>query len=451
MLFNPLRPLSHMARQMPAALAPVRQGATMWLEATVIALSALALGLWLSHDNPFQIRGEFPWIWLAPVLVSLRYGVGPGIFSSLVLMVAWLLGGRPGVNPGSFPEQYFLGGVILVMLSGQFSASWGARLRRAEESSRYLDERLNRITFRHLLLRLSHDQLQQQILAKPVTLRDALTDLRNLTFIPGPVRMPAAQSLLSLLTQYCQLESAAIFCSASEGRGYVQSCAVGYPPDLDPADPLLAYALEHQALSHLLADGLDDQSLPSPFLVVAPIMASDGAVLGMLAIDHMPFLALNEENLQMIAVLLGYYADCVVESEGTRQFLEHFPEAPQDFAAEFARVLSLHRKHGIESHVVVLTFANDEDGRQAITHHELIRRSLDIVWRREAGAEIILTNLMPLATEEAVQEYLLRVDARMKESMGARYDERNLAPRLISLADNDPMGSLLRATKGVAP
>ncbi len=441
----------------------------MWLEALAIPLCALGLGGLLSHDNPFQVRGEFPWVWLAPLLVSLRYGTGPGILSSLILIAAWPLAGHYAKTAGDFPEQYFLGGVIMVMLSGQFSGAWGARLRRAEETNRYLEERLSRITFRHLLLRLSHDQLEQQILAKPVTLRDALSELRNLTSVPPPTipltpitieagqsgppghpGMRGARALLDLLTQHCQLESAAIFVPAATGRGYARACEVGSPPALDPADPLLAHALKHQALSHVLTDELSDRSLPSPFLVLAPIRASEGTVLGVLAVDHMPFLALNEENLQMLAVMLGYYADCVVESEGMRRFQEQLPDAPSDFAAEFSRMLALKRNYGIDSHVVVLTFANDETGRQAVTHHELIRRSLDIAWHLEAGGRMILANLMPLATEAAVQEYLLRVEARMKEHMGASYEERNLRPCLISMSESDPLASFVHAANGGA-
>lgn len=60
------------------------------------------------------------------------------------LLVAWLL-----INVGhydAFPKLPFLGGLILVMLVGEFSSLWLARTRRAEAIQIYLDQRLEHLT-----------------------------------------------------------------------------------------------------------------------------------------------------------------------------------------------------------------------------------------------------------------------------------------------------------------
>jgi hypothetical protein len=424
-------------------LAPVRVNRLMWLETVLISLFAIAIGIFFNKNDPFQISGEFAWIWFAPVLIALRYGVAPGFVSSLILIAAWKLMDHLAETHESFPEQFFLGGLILSLVCGEFSAAWSARLRRAEETKHYLDERLSRITLRHLLLRLSHDRMEQEILTKPVTLRDALGGLRQLTAEQEDAHIPGSLSLLQLLTQYCQLESSAIYV-ASGKDGYVRVSAIGSPPQLRADDPLLAYALEHNSLSHLLIAGLADVQLPSPFLVIAPILTSDKKLLGVLAIDRMPFLALNEENLQMLSVMLGYYADCVNEAEGSRQFYERFPDAPADFAAEFSRLLHLQRSYDINSHVVVLSFENDEQGRQAIAQLTHIRRGLDIPWQFNVGNRILLANLMPLANGSAVDGYLLRLEAILKESLGIDQDEWRLSSVRISMAESDPMALLQR-------
>lgn len=424
-------------------LAPVVHHRLMWLETVVISLGAIAVGMFFQRDNPFQIGGEFPWIWLAPVLIALRYGVAPGFVSSLIMISSWKLMDTLGETHESFPEQFFLGGLILVMLCGEFAAAWRGRLRRAEETNYYLDERLSRITLRHLLLRLSHDRMEQEILTKPVTLRDALGGLRHLTATQGDAQMPASLSLLQLLTQYCQLESAAIFV-AGAGNEYARTSAIGSPPKLRADDPLLTYALEHRSLSHLLSEGVSDTEVPSPFLVIAPILTSNKELLGVLAIDRMPFLAVNEENLQMLSVMLGYYADCVNEAEGARRFLQHFPDAPADFAAEFSRLLLLQRTYRINSHVVVLSFDNDDNGRQAIAQLGNIRRGLDIAWQIAAGKHVLLVNLMPLANDSAVEGYLLRIETMLKEYLGLGFDEWRLTSVRISMEESDPEASLRR-------
>lgn len=438
-----LRTLFHDAlARLNVTLAPV-SNRLMWLEVVVITLAAIALGMFFQHDNPFQVGGDFPWIWLAPVLIALRYGVVPGIVSSLILIAAWKLIGHLGGAHEDFPEQFFLGGLILTMLCGEFSTAWSSRLRRAEETNHYLDERLGRITSRHLLLRLSHDRMEQEILTKPVTLRDALSGLRQLTAEQEGGLLPASPKLLQLLTQYCQLESAAMLVPGKDGR-YELASAIGTPPELKADDPLLLHALEHKSLSHLLLEGLGDAELPSPFLVVAPMLTSDGQSLGVLAIDRMPFLALNDENLQMLSVMLGYYANCVAEAEGVRRFRASFPSAPTDFAAEFHRLLQLQRDFGINSQIVVLPFSTDETGRQAIAQLTRVRRGLDIAWQLQSGQRNLLVNLMPLATEAALEGYLVRVETMLKEYMGVEYEAWRLTPLRISLDEEDPVAALSR-------
>jgi K+-sensing histidine kinase KdpD len=437
-----LRTLFHAAlARLNITLAPVRSNRLMWLEVVAITLGAITLGMFFQRDNPFQVGSEFHWIWLAPVLVALRYGVVPGIVSSLILIAAWKLIMLLGQQQENFPEQFFLGGLILTMICGEFSAAWSSRLRRAEETNRYLDERLGRITSRHLLLRLSHDRMEQEILTKPVTLRDALSGVRQLTIAQAADSMPAADKLLQMLTQYCQLESAAIFIPGQDGR-FERVSRIGTPPDLQVEDPLLQHAIEHRSLAHLQLKGLGEAELPSPFLVVAPILNSEQQSLGVLAIDRMPFLAMNEENLQMLSVMLGYYANCVTESEGVRTIRATFPAAPADFAAEFHKLLMLQSGYGINSHIVVLPFGNDEAGRQAIAQLSRIRRGLDISWQLPLGERTLLINLMPLATEASVEGYLIRIETILMEYMGDDYDQWRLAPLRISFAEADPVLSL---------
>lgn len=443
------RSFDSLLARLHAALAPSRSNRWMWLETIVISLCAVALGLLFQGDKLFQPGAEFPWIWFAPVLVALRYGVMPGIASSLVLIAVWLLLAYQAPGKVHFPEQYFLGGLILVMLCGEFSAAWVTRLRRAEETNHYLDERLSRITRRHLLLRLSHERMEQEVLSKPATLREALIGLRQLAIAQVGFPMPAANSLLQLLAQYCQLESAAVYTPVAGGT-HLRMSEIGSPPELSADDPLLLHALEHKSLSHLLTGRLSDTALPSPFLVIAPIITSDGYLLGVLAINHMPFFALNDETLQMLAVMLGYYADCVVEAESTRRFLERLPAAPHDFAGEFSKLLHLQQSYGVDSHVVALVFHDNEIGRQAGAQLARIRRGLDVVWQVEEGQRLVIINLMPLASAATVDGYLLRIEIWLKEYLGSGYDELTVTPIDISLDESDPVASLMRVIKGTA-
>ncbi len=75
-----------------------------------------------------------------------------------------------------FPQIFFLGGLITVMLVGEFSSLWRARTRRAEAVQYYLDQRLEHLIRQYYLLRLSHDRLEQELIGRPMSMRDALED-----------------------------------------------------------------------------------------------------------------------------------------------------------------------------------------------------------------------------------------------------------------------------------
>lgn len=428
----------------------------VWLETAGITLAALALGAAFHRDNmPLQIQGEFPWVWLGPLLIALRYGLMPGLVSSLGFIVTWEL--QTYHNAARFPTEFFFGGVVMVALGAEFAEGWGGRLRRAEDNARHLNERLRRVTHQHLLLKCSHDRMEHELLARPASLRGALAELRKLTTVQSEHLVGPANSLLQLLAQYCQLDSAAIFVPGRGKDSYQRVAEIGSPPDLVSGDPLLAHALEHRALSHLLPDAPPAGGQRSGFLVVAPALASDGTVVAMLAVERMPFLALNEENLQMLSVLLAYYADCKVESDDVRQFIKEFPDASLDVATEFSRMLRLQREHGINSHLVALSFANDEAGRRAISEHERGMRSLDVAWRVDTGSRLLLANLMPLAEKPAVDSYLNRVEGGHDDPPGndhppdGQHPAYSRAPVVISLAEREPWASLAGFIRGEAP
>jgi hypothetical protein len=144
----------------------------------------------------------------------------------------------------------------------------------------------------------------------------------------------------------------------------------------------------------------------------------------------------------MLSVMLGYYADCVDEAEGTRQFKAMLPEAPADFAAEFPRLLHMQRAFGINSYIVALPFGNDEHGRQAVASLIQVRRGLDIAWQVIVGERIWIVNLMPLASGAAVEGYLLRIENMLREYSEVAQVEWNLTPIRISLDEADPLATL---------
>lgn len=406
-------------------------GLWMWVEVCVISLSAAALGFALHPHDPLWITDEFPWVWVAPILIALRYGVLPGIASSLLLLLVWFFLEKE--NAQHFPKEYFLGGVLLVMLSGQFNIIWEARLMRARQINSYIDERLSQLTHQHHLLILSHQILEQEFFSKPVTLRDAMIRLKLLLNDEQAVGT-TEQALLKLLTQYCQLESAAFF--ISEGQGYKKICEIGSPPELLASDPLLRYSLEQKTLAHLTIQELDENEVHlSPFLIVSPLFLDNGELLGIFAVERLPFFALTTETLQMIAVILEYYADSRNSGTGFQGLRSIFPDIPIEFAQQLSKMTNLQGKFGIESHIVVITLPRNETSMLAASRLDGMRRALDVGWTVTRTESVLVVNLMPLSNAKAVEGYFARIDIWFKE----HFAHLNYNLRVIALDKQDPL------------
>jgi hypothetical protein len=430
------------------ALAPEASTAlAQWLEITGISFGAVALAWWAVPNDPALAQQRFPWLWFAPVLVALRYGVLHSLLSGCVIVgnvwVAW----KFGRLPDGIPEASLFGGGLMVLLCGEFSDVWRDRNTRMEETYLYMSERLARLTKRHLLLNLSHDRLEQEMLARPGSLRDALARLRALSTASSTDEpMHGANGLLQLLSQYVNIQSAQIYLLESNGAGYTlgQSVArLGDPAPLAADDGLLTLALETQSLAHIAGE---ETSLArqSTQLVVAPLVAGDNELVGVLAVERMPFFSMTVENLQMMLVMLGYFADNLRFAGGVTLIQQRLPSMPIVFAQELGRLINLYQRVGLSSHLVVMHF-NGPRRKEIPDEFLRIKRGLDLYWRTLDGDVPVLVVLMPFSSISAKDGFLLRVDAWLRNRYQGDFESLKIGLKTINLDAEDPLAELAEA------
>jgi hypothetical protein len=430
------------------ALAPEATTTRMqWLEIAVITLGSVALAWWVTPDDPTLAQQGFPWLWFAPVLVALRYGVLPSLLSFSVLVANFWLAWQLGRLPDGVPEALLFGGGLTVLLCGEFSDVWRDRNKRMEEAYLYMSERLARLTKRHLLLNLSHDRLEQEMLARPGSLRDALARLRLLSMEATPENpMPGSTGLLQLLSQYVSIESAQIYLLEPHGSSYIlgQSIArLGEPVAMSGGDELLQLVLEKGALAHIANQEASLQRHTSQ-LVVAPLVAGDSELVGVLAVTRMPFFALTDENLQMILVMLGYFADNLRSASGVATIQKQLPDMPYLFAQELARLLRLHQKVALPSHMVVMHFTGPR--RNEIPAEFLrIKRGLDLYWQTFVQDAPVLVVLMPFASSSAKDGFFLRVEEWLQSRFQGDFATLKIQVQVIDFDSRDPLAELAEA------
>lgn len=406
-----------------------RPALTRWQAAEVVALSLLALALawWARPADPLALAAGFPWVWLAPVLVALRYGMLAGLLSAALLMLGWLGLVQSGTLPPRVPLDTLLGGLILTMICGEFSGLWRNRQRRQTELNQYLDQRLEELTRQHYLLKLSHDRLEQNLIARPHTLRGALAELRErMAHTDDRADLPHAEAFMALLATHCQLSVAALHAAPAGRLDTHPAATAGTPAALDPDDPLVAYALAQRTLAHVNQAWVDGE-ITSRYLVAAPIYRED-ALLGLLTVEHMPFFAFQQDTLQTLTALLSYYADAFSAGQ-THAVAARFPDCPPDFAQHLGRLAKIQQASGVPSHLAVLRFPAGEQAQDIRRRLARSKRELDFYWLRDDPAPLLIA-LFPLTPQEGVQGYLARVDVWLETEYGK--DHRDLGIRFHS-------------------
>lgn len=419
---------------------------------TIAFVAVIGALCWtFDRNDPFLLHAGFPWLWFAPLIVALRYGTLLGLLACAMLIGAWqvLMHG----SAEAWPTLFFTGGLLQTIIAGHFGDTWGNRAQRANTLNDYLNDRLVAITNSHYLMRLSHERLEKDLLSRPTTLRDSITELRRLSVVHGldqapaapdqsnQAGMPGAHALLEFVAQACQIEVAGLY-PVHGGKIAGQALArIGDAFDLDPHDELVARALDTHAVAHLKSDGQPVTS--SALLVCAPVISADGRLLAVLAIRRMPFLSLNFDNLQLLLVLLGYYADGVEHSEQVQKILRSVPDCPYEFALDVSRLTRLERAAGVTSSLVALVFPHDDEGDSFFEHVMRRRRALDLMWPVKSVGQSVLINLMPVTDATGVDGYLARIESSLRAQFNLDLEGARIGVHTLHLG-GDPGPALKR-------
>ncbi len=391
-------------------------------ETLVIMALAIGVGFLINRQDPLFTAGGFPWLWLVSTIMALRYGTVIGILAMGCALAGWLVLHDAAQLADAFPRLNFLGGLVLVMIAGEFSDLWNARLKQGQAVNAYVDERLHTLTHDHYLLSVSHDRLEQELVAKPYTLRDMMFTLRQLmradvarSTVATP--LPAAAGVLHLLAQSCRFEAAALFAIDKARVGTNAAAKHGDFAPLESADPMLVAALESGQLTHVQSDPFVESDRPSRYLVCAPIIASSGRLHGVLVVERIAFTSLTLETLQFVAVVLAYYGDSIDTVDSIEPMLAVYPQLPPDFASEMVRLQRLLANAFVRSSLVAYAAPADA-AAEWFPRIDRLRRDVDLAWQHAAGDKRALVLLLPLADVVGVAGYFERIARTLRERHG---------------------------------
>ena len=392
-----------------------RYGIVIWAEVVLLPLAGLTVAVWLFPAGPFAVSA-YPWLWLIPLLLGLRYGLSPAVLASMVLAAAGIAAHRLGISSQSPPLIQLAGGALAALSAGQYRSRWREQLRAAQARTDYTEQRLESLTRAFFVTRLSHDRLEEALITQPVTLRGALEALRELSAEEhAGISAAGANALLQLLAQYCRFETAALHLYRNGRLADDPLAVLGPRATLVRLDPLLRYALEHEQTAYHSIDQLAELEQGGTYRAVFPLIDSAGARLGVLVVRDLPLLALVEENLTAAAAMLQYFADESWATAESADLRRSIPYCPATFAHELIKLQRLHERSGVHSTLVVVRAHADAAQTSTLDALYAARRGLDLYWREPFGplaAGMLI--LLPLAGPATTRGFLERIDGILR-------------------------------------
>jgi hypothetical protein len=353
-----------------------------------------------------SLKSPFPWIWIAPVLIALRYGPWLSQASVGLLLAVYLFKGLAPIYTIDF-QLFLLGGFLLTVLCAGFHSAWSKKIIDSNELSLYLQRRIQTISDAYKLTSLAYRGLEQHYIVKPITIRSSLQELRDM-FAKSHQQKEVLNRFLNMLALHCSLEIAAIFPVKNKRLGSKPIVSIGKLKPVDQLDFLVKECMETSAITYIKASEMLKGHV-SNILIVAPFINQEGNLYALLVVEAMPFLSLNDENIEIIRLLVQYFLEGNVV-KNAELILKNYPDCPVTFANELQRLTHLQQRTRKDSAVVAFVLLPHPHQEEYLLRLKQEKRGIDTVWEMTDGNKKILIVAMPITYRIGVESFRMRVD-----------------------------------------
>lgn len=296
-----------------------------WVETAGLVAAAIAVGALVDRSDPFLLRRGFCWLALAPLLAGLQHGstrgLGGAALQALALAIAWRSGWTTIQDSAA---ETVLGWLLVGLAAGEFRDSWLRRLGQLEAFGDHARGRLESLGRAYLALKLSHDRLRRLVPAASGSLREALaTFRREVMDRPGDATVEAiGERILALFSDQASVRAATLHRVDRKGRPGPAIARLGAATDAD-RDPLVCQAAR-TGLTMSIREGTE-----GAVLVAVPLIDLSCRAQGVVAVQDMPFLALHDETLELLAVLGGHVGDTLSRMRAPEPRIAEPPRLPE--------------------------------------------------------------------------------------------------------------------------
>ncbi len=419
----------------------------LWLsftEAVLIPVFITMLGFIFNSGDPLFIASPFPWLLAGPLLAGMRYGSSHGLLASGVA-VALIIGYWQLGYLTALPFEQMIGFILTGLVCGELADLWLRRLGRLEVLAQYQQRRLNEFTRSHQLLRISHKQLEAQLMGQRHNLRSALEQLaeRGQMFAGEPnILGRFGADVLQFFSIYGMVNEALLY--KVEGKT-IQASAVaqlGCGKEINSDHPMIKHCIQERRLVSLRDDDPLNHRDSDRILAVIPLVDVQERVWGVIPILDMPFHAYHNDNLSVLAVMAAAVGDLISDLHEPRY--ARSPNQRHQFSRELDRWISYSRRYALPTTLVSLRLdkhigAERRELINAVIYEQL--RGLDKAMNiNHADGGSTWITLLPLTDLKGAQAFQQRIKFEIEALLHASEAhlvsfETNSLGRRTALAD----------------
>lgn len=389
-------------------------------------------GLLAFADDPTGLQTGFPWVAAGALVFAARYGSLWGVLCAVLTGIAINLPVFAYADAGGQHIALAMGTVVMCLVVGDAASSWRTRSQQSEAENQYLRHRLKEFSTDYHVLKVSHGQLEEHMAGQRLSLREALQRLKPV-LSSGDDGMQAGSELMAVFSQFCSIQVAGLYAMSSDTQVDPQPVAThGDMFELPVFDPILRTAIKEHELVSIKLESLDEKHHENSLLAVVPLVDTNGRMHGVLAIKDMHFMAFQQQNLNILALLGNYMGDMLTRSKGAAESRAAW------FMTELATALRFARSHSTESVLLSLRFNKETAADDVATFVSTSIRSLDASWLLTSDDDAtVLCLLLPLMSESHGEAFLQRVNKAVVSEFGQPLKTYVEGMQLKSLRSND--------------
>ena len=371
-------------------------------------ISSLFITVSLILQDPLSLKSPFPWIWFSPVLIALRYGLYTSQLSILLLLSSYLYSDQTPLFNIHF-QLFILGGFLLTIVCVMFQNNWLRRIKDSNGISSYLQKRIQTIAYAYKVTLLAYQRLEQSYIVKPVTIRSSLGELREMQANNNNyLQKEIVERFLNIVALHCSLEIAGIFSVKYNQINSKPIVAIGKMKSPKKNDFLIQECIKISSITYVKANNMAKGRV-SDFLIVAPFINQEDEIYALLIVEAMPFLSLNDENIETINLLLQYFLEGNTV-KNAELMLKQYPDSSVLFANELQRLMNLQKNTKQDSAMVAFFFLPHPHQDDYLFRLKQEKRGLDSFWETTQGNNKILLLLMPITPRAGIESYRIRIN-----------------------------------------